>query len=693
MRSLFFGAAVLLLFGGCSGPQSADTSEPFIPNETWADAQLERALSDIPNRDVPLAQSLFDEGWNPYYSFPQFDVFAGEVSLFNWRSRAWQRTNLNSYLDGDATWQDMFSLSNLPSDGTPYWPRPWVNLICNSGFSGRCMIAVTQAGFDEIKWVEIDAETGRLPEDGFNLPAARASVDWMDDNRLLVAIGTNDKDTGPTGYPLTVRVLQRGESLSDAEVVYRAPETADAVNVNTGRSADTGFRIVTSSEGARVVDVKFIHPDGYLIPLDIPVDVVPLGVHGQNAIIALLEDWAKGDVTWQAGSVIAFDLQDQKEPELLLDASTDRWVNSSWPSLFTPESIYMAVLENGAQSIYQARRASGSWQLDRVLGDGQRIAQLVTGDPAGTSVFATIQTALDEPSLLQIQNGEVVQEVRKSRSYFAIGGLEVERLTAKATDGVEIPYWRISDSTRTPGISRPPPTILYGYGASNSPTLPEYNAEAGRLWIKKGGAYVVAQVRGGGEYGPNWHNDGYGDNRDVPLQDFIAIAEDLVARGLARPQSLGLDGTSDGGRLVAGAALLRPDLFAAVVSRDGAVYVEAGFEGGSPILANDLDLLNTKEGRQLADRYWPDRLLDEERGCAPMLLTSWRGDQRVPVTQSRAFAAKLLEADCDVLLIEREGGNHATTDAELLASVYGYFSDRLGLAVAETADGSNDGAN
>lgn len=687
MRNRVFGIVSLLFMTACASSQTLASPDPFIPDEAWADAQTERAIAAIPNRDLPLAQSLFDEGWNPYYSFPQFEVFVDEASVFNWQKRSWERTTLESYLDGEATWEAMFSLSDIPNDGTPYWPRPWVNLICRNGYSSRCMIALTQAGFDEIKWLEIDAESGAIPEDGFNLPAARSTVDWLDDDHLLVAIGTDGTDTGETGYPLTVRVLSRGEDLSDSAILYRAPENADSVSVSTGRNAKTHYRILTASEGARIIDVKYVRPDGDLISLDLPVDVVPLGVQGEYAIIALLEDWIAGDTEWPAGSVIAVDLRTQDEPELVLDSSQGQWVNASWPTQFTLDSIYMAVLENGAQSIYRAQRGPGAWQLDRVLGDGETIAELIAGDPAGTTVFATRQSALNPPTLVQIQDGDVIREARKSRPYFSTERLEVERLTATAMDGATIPYWRVSDPTHSSDKTEISPTILYGYGASNSPTLPEYNAEAGRLWINRGGAYVVAQVRGGGEYGPNWHNDGYGDNRDVPLQDFIAIAEDLIARGLATPQSLGLDGTSDGGRLVAGAALLRPDLFAAVVSRDGAVYVEAGFDGGSPILANDLDLLETQSGRQLADRYWPDRLLDPERGCAPMLLTSWRGDQRVPVTQSRALAAKLLEADCDVLLIEREGGNHATTDADLLASVYAYFSDRLGLADFSTPNG------
>ncbi|MEM9263658.1 MAG: prolyl oligopeptidase family serine peptidase, partial [Pseudomonadota bacterium] len=356
-----------------------------------------------------------------------------------------------------------------------------------------------------------------------------------------------------------------------------------------------------------------------------------------------------------------------------------------YPTVLTADSAYIGVLENGVQSVYRAQRGRDDWQLERVLGGNEKIARLVSGDPAGSTVFATLESALNAPTLYQLEDANVVREERKGQSFFAPDDLSIERLTARGADGVPIPYWRISGTHQATLNNETPPTILYGYGASNFPTLPRYAADIGRLWLNQGGAYVIAQIRGGGEYGPDWYNSGYGDNRDIPLRDFIAIAEDLVARGLATPQSLGIDGTSDGGRLVAGAALLRPDLFAAAVSRDGAVYIEAGSKEGSPILAQDLDLLETAAGRELADRYWPERLFDVQRGCAPMLLTSWRGDQRVPATQSRALAAKLLEAGCDTLLIERDGGNHATIDAELLANVYGYFADKLGLSPTGTS--------
>ena len=682
MRFIDVLSAALCAFvlSACASQTRTTPTEVFIPDEAWADVQRERALSAIPNRDVTLAQSLFDEGWNPYFSFPPIDVFAGNVSSFNWRNRAWERTSLDTYLNGSPDWQNMFSLSDIPTDGAPYMPRPWRNLICQNGFSSRCMIAVTQAGFDEIRWLEVDTESGTLPQNGFDLPVARANVDWVDEDSLLVAIGTDETDTGPTGYPLTVRLLRRGESLSDARILYRGPDNADEVNLRSGRNAMGRYRIIVATAGVRVVDVQFVDPSGHVFPLDVPVDAEPMGLRGDYAMMNLLEDWVRKDTTWVAGSVIAVDLSDQQRAERVLDAAQNRWVDSFSPTVLTADSAYIGVLEHGVQSVYRAQRGRDDWQLERVIGGNEKIARLVSGDPAGSIVFATLESALNAPTLYQLEDANVVREERKGQSFFAPDDLSIERLTAKGADGVPIPFWRISGTHTTAPNNETLPTILYGYGASNFPTLPRYAADIGRLWLNQGGAYVIAQIRGGGEYGPDWYNSGYGDNRDIPLQDFIAIAEDLVARGLATPQSLGIDGTSDGGRLVAGAALLRPDLFAAAVSRDGAVYIEAGSKEGSPILAQDLDLLETAAGRELADRYWPERLFDARRGCAPMLLTSWRGDQRVPATQSRALAAKLLEAGCDTLLIERDGGNHATIDAELLANVYGYFADKLGLS-------------
>lgn len=687
MRAAHLALGIILTCFALGFDQLASATEPtdvFVPDEAWADEQSTKAFEAIPNRNLEMASSLFDDGWSPFFGFPPIAIFNDQVAAFDWSSGSWRRSSLQSYLAGSPNWETMFSLSSVPSSDRPFSPRPWSNLACQSGFSGRCLIAVTQGGFDKVRWIEIDASTGEIPEEAFDLPSARSSVAWVDRDTILVAIGLDETDTGATGYPLTVRIVRRGDNIATSPVIYRAGDGVGFVSVYSIGSAGNGYAIISATEGTRNVDTQFVDRSGALQPSRIPVAADALGILGKHALFSLLEDWEHATDAEQeilkAGSVVAIDLTDVSSPELVMAASQEIWASgltSNAAALFTKEAAYISTLEGGVRSVLRASRTEEGWGLERVLGDGKAIVSLVSADAAGDAVLASSETALSAPVLFELRGSSVVGEVRQSRSFFASDGLEIERFSAIAKDGTPIPYWRIGSPIK-PDASAPP-TILHAYGASNVPLLPEYAGDVGRMWLEAGGTYVYAQIRGGGEYGANWYNSGHGENRAVPLQDFVAVARDLVARGLASPESLGADGTSDGGRLVSGAALLRPDLFAAVVSRDGSVYPEASNSQGSPILAQDLAKLETPEGRALARAYWPDRLLDPARGCAPTLFTTWRGDQRVSAQESRALVEKMQKAGCDALLVERLGGDHGTIDAELIALIYGFFGQRLGL--------------
>ncbi|MEM6493093.1 MAG: prolyl oligopeptidase family serine peptidase [Pseudomonadota bacterium] len=685
MRCLFapcFLFTALVALAVPSSAQSDVISSPSVPDEAWADRQTEIALGQIDARELARAQSLFDDGWSPFFGFPPVSIYAGQVATFDWRTSAWRRANLDEYLAGTPDWQPMFDLSKIPSDGSPFMVRPWANLNCVGGFANRCMIAVTQGGFDEIRWLEIDGGTGTVPDDGFDIPVARASVAWLDKDTLLVAIGLDENDTGPTAYPLTVRLLRRGSSLVEAPIIYRAEESINSVSVYAPGNAASQYAIINATSGTRSADTKFVDQTGAIISSPVPVDASPLGVLDDFALLVLLEDWTRDQRVWQAGSVVAFNLKETRDLELVLDSSQQQWAldpTSSIGALFTSEAAYLAVLEEGVQSVVRAHRRGTNWDVERLVGGGQRVAALVSADPAGTALLASTETALEAPTLLQLNSSGLMAEIQKGKQLFESQGLTIKRLSAKAEDGVPIPYWHIASAV--PSASHAVPTILHGYGASNVPLLPEYAGDVGRMWLERGGAYVVAQIRGGGEYGSNWYNAGHGENRGVPVRDFIAIAEDLIARGLASSDRLGIDGLSDGGRLVAGAGLARPDLFSAVVSRDGSVYPEASSAAGSPILAEDLALLETAQGTELANSYWPERIFDPELGCAPILFTTWRGDQRVAASQSRALARKLKQAGCDVLLMEQPNGDHGSVNAELIAAVYSYLRRKLGFEV------------
>ena len=409
----------------------------------------------------------------------------------------------------------------------------------------------------------------------------------------------------------------------------------------------------------------------------------PQGAAAGQLAILLTQEWSFGAGSYPPGSLLSFDLNTiatgrQPEPEVIYLPQAGQGLGSAKTSravLPTNQAFYFTVLRKGGQAVFRATRSDRNWQALPVLEQKGGVASLIAADPGGEAVLGAVEDPVSAPALYRL-NGAAPLLIKRAPSYFDAAGLVVEQNFARSNDGTPVPYWLVRDEV----AKGPQPTIVHAYGASGIPLLPGYNAEVGRLWLARGGAYVIAQVRGGGEFGPAWAKAGSALRSGQTVDDLLAVAQELIANRDATPATLGLFGRSAGGALVASAATLRPDLFAAVVSQDGAVAPEVAQDlAGSPVLEAQRRLLETKPGRRLADRYWPTRAFSRERGCPRLLLTSWRGDQRVPAEQSRALAAQHQSAGCPTLLFEQPAGDHGVTSPQMLGVTYGFFSDRLGL--------------
>lgn len=657
---------------------------PQVPDEAWADGIRAESLAAAPEHEALTARAsaLLQAGWSPYFPVPPVDLERGEVVEFDWGSGAWRRAGIASWLARAPVWRPIFALSTLAArDGRRFQPRPWNNLLCRAE-GMRCLIAVTDRGFDEVRWLEIDAATQTIPVDGFDLPAGRSQIAWFGQDSLLVASPEAGR-ANEAGYALTARLWRRGQDIGAAPVVFEAPPDSGLLVLKSFRLANEWLGIIEVRRGIVPAELQILGRDGRARPLGLPPGSEAHAVAAGQLVVSLTQDWTHRGRLWPGGSVLSFDAAAlvagrSPQPRIVLGAGPARSLDISPVSATvqaTANAAYLAVLEGGTRALYRATLGARRWRLERILGAPGKTARLIAADATGSAAFGSLEGMLEPATLYRI-DGAIARPVRSGAPLFDAGGLTVERHAARAADGVLVPYWLV----RRAGVTGAVPTILHGYGASATPTLPIYAPDVGRLWLEDGGAYVLAQVRGGGEYGVRWARAGQGPNRARPLGDFIAVAEDLVRRGIATPRQLGIDGGSDGGRLVAGAAMLRPDLFGAAVSRDGAVFPTASIGlAGSPVLMEDLRLIETEAGRALADAYWPDRLFDPRRGCPNLLLTSWRGDQRVSARQSRALAFLLRQAGCNALLFEQQGGEHMVTTPEMLGLVYGYFRARLGL--------------
>ena len=666
---------------------------PVVPDTAWADTQRPAALAAATGhgRFAAEASALLAVGWNEYYAFPDFDMVGGEVIAFDGPSRSWRRTSLASYLSPHPFTMPIFALAALNRPGEALWEaRPWNSAVCLR--PERCMVAVTQGGFDTVRWVEVDGRNGRLATNGFDVPAAVGTVAWLDADTLLVASSAGASG-GASGYPMSVRLWHRGEPLAAARTIYRAT----GANVVATFSVEAGSArlgtIIEQKGGVDTVSTTLVAADGRLLPIPLPAGVAVGGVVGNTLLLSLDDTLTWVTRRWPGGSVLALDLAalqrgDPPAPTAVFVAGTGRSLLNGQIGrnlTVTRDAAYLAVLEGGARAIYRARHDHGRWTTTRVLGGSGQVANLLAADASGTAALASLESPIAVPVLYRI-DGARPAVVRAGHTFFNARGLAVTRHAARSADGTRVGYWLAGPAH----ASGPVPTIVYGYGASNIPMLPIYMGDFGRLWLARGGAIAFAQVRGGGESGAEWFRAGDGLNQGRATDDFIAVGDHLVATGRSSPMMLGAYGHSSGGWLVTSAAVRRPDLFGAVVARDAAVWPEADAGAlASPLMVEDLARFATPAGKVMADAYWPARAFDAKRGCPQLMFVSWRGDQRVPVVESRALAARMRAAGCPVLLFENDGGDHGVQTPETMGVIWGYFDARLRR---QATSGLTDGA-
>jgi prolyl oligopeptidase len=664
---------------------------PPVPSIEWADIKRTEALDAIPEglKIETEVIDLFRAGWNPFYHFDPVSIDHNEVEAFDPSTRSWRRASLPSYVAGTPDWKVMFSAAKLDTPGRSFRPRPWRNISCENGFSSRCMVAVSTGSFDVVRWVELDGATGAIAKRSFDVPADRTDVAWLNDSALLVASPAAGGSKSASGYPTSVRLLERGTPLYAAKVLFQAPDPVDAVFVSSLGNGGRRIGLIRLTQGLVPVGTLLILPTGQVIDPKLPRDSSIDGLVAGRLIIKVLADTVYAERSWKAGSAFSVAIRplvhgQASAAEPIFLANSDRTLETSPSSstvLTTKRSTYLAALEGGVRQLYRASFESGHWRTDALSQKAGEVGTLIAADANGDAALITIESLIAPPRM-QLLRVKISRSGTQSPQLFDASQLTIDRFIAKADDGTGIPYWIVRPST----ARGPLPTILHAYGAGNQATLPNYAGEVGKLWLEKGGSYVIAQVRGGGEYGPKWGAAGQGTRRDVPVNDLIAVAKDMIARKFTDAGRLGLEGFSDGGRLVAGAAVLRPDLFAAAVSRDGPLMPEVGAVEGSPLIAADRRLLESASGRALADKYWPDRIFARRRACPNILLTSWRGDRRVSAEQTRAFAAELGAGGCAPLLFEQPGGEHGYVTSALLGVVYGFLSERLGLSGVGSTD-------
>ncbi|MFD9612516.1 prolyl oligopeptidase family protein [Streptomyces sp. NPDC059083] len=635
------------------------------------DVSGEAALAWVAERNAETAEALAaDAGFAPLKARVREVLDASDripytvrrgAFLYNfWRDAAhvrgvWRRTTLEQYRKDAPEWEVLLDVDALAAAEDEKWV--WDGARVRRPAHDRALVRLSRDGGDAVVVREFDLTTGEFVAGGFEVAEAKTRIGWIDADTVFVGTDTGPGSLTDSGYPRTVRRWHRGTPVEESELVYEAADTD--VSAWGYRDDTPGFErdFVGRSLDFFRSETHLLRPDGTTVRVDVPEDAL-VHVHRGHLLVTLKSDWL-GQPT---GSLLAFDFEaflagDRTAEALFTPDERTALAGHSWTrhhlilETMRDVSTHIEVLTPG--------REGAGWTRKPLVGVPPLSAVgVVDTDPdVSDEYFLDVSGFLQPSSLHRGQVGGDTEVLKQAPDRFDTAGLTVRQHFATSEDGTRVPYFVIGPDHAVTG---PGPTLLYGYGGFEVSLTPYYGAVTGRAWLEGGGTHVIANIRGGGEYGPDWHQAALGADRPRAFEDFAAVARDLVARGITTPDRLGASGGSNGGLLMGAMLTRHPELFGAIVAQvplldmtrfhkllAGASWIA---EYGDPDDEADLAHL-----RALS----PYHRIEADRTYPPVLLMTSTRDDRVHPGHARKTAARLREFGHRVLFHENTGGGHA----------------------------------
>jgi prolyl oligopeptidase len=661
----------------------------------WVRQQNKRSLLSIqkhPDHEANLAAAMdlaTSKERIPYGAIRDGMVYNYWQDATNVRG-LWRRTSLSSYQTGEPDWETVLDVDQLATTEGKNWVYKGVACLQRNGSNvTRCMLSLSDGGKDAVVNREFDLTTKAFVNDGFITTEAKQQLAWVDQDTLLMATDWGNDGTTLTesGYPFSVRLWTRGQALGDATEVY------------TGQASDVGVwpwatELATGDVVYGAIEAETFFTSTYWrlgdgAPLQFPIPLKSsLGeVFEGQQFVTLQQDWALPDQakTFKTGDLVAFDLKAflsirQLPPvELVFRANDRQAVNNVSVAGAT---ALLSINDNVVSKLLRLEHSDAGWTTQSIDLPGTGQASVIFADRHATQAFINYEDFLTPDSLLMFDaTTNTVSPLKSLPPKFNADGLVVHQKQATSKDGTQIPFFVIHH--RDIKLDSSTPTLLYGYGGFEVSMNPSYSGGIGRLWLEKGGAYVLANIRGGGEFGPAWHQAGLKGNRQRIYNDFIAVGEALIDLKITSPQHLGIMGGSNGGLLMGVMLNQRPDLWNAVVIQvplldmlryhkllAGASWVD---EYGDPDVPGERAFLETISPYQNFDAG--------TNHPTPFFVTSTK-DDRVHPGHARKMAKLFEAAGKPFLYYENIDGGHSAAAnqaerAKRTALEFTYLTERL----------------
>ena len=576
--------AAALAFGSTAvAAQDTDADDPYI----WLEEiQGEKALAKVDqwNADTeavltvqpeyPIAKAWAKQILDDTRQIAMPDAIQGDMVTNLWRDAdnprgLWRIASLESYMTGAPEWRVLIDVDQLGEDEGQSWV--WHGANCLAPEYTRCLVSLSPGGTDADVVREFDITTGKFVADGFTLPEAKSNVAWFDADTLFVGTDEGDGSLTDSGYPRLVKLWQRGTDFAAARQIAEGEQADISVSGFSVLDGETRWRFINRSPSFWTNEFSLVKDDGSTVALPLPEDAEFEAVLGGFLIAKLNSAFETATGTEGPGALLAWSLEDvmhgsDPAPFAVFRPSETQAVEEVAAS---ESKLWVKVLDDVSGKLIEISPGTSGWTAREMALPANSTIQIAETTGKGDTAFVTVESMLTPPTLYAVPSEGEAVAIASEPAQFDASKFTVEQKFAISKDGTRVPYYLV----RPAGATGPLPTLIHAYGGFRAAQTPKYltaepyrSGPLGLFWVESGNAYVLANIRGGGEYGPRWHEDALREKRQNSFDDFHAVADDLVASRLATPGRIAASGRSNGGVLVGAVANQRPDLYGAIIS-------------------------------------------------------------------------------------------------------------------------------
>lgn len=693
---------LFLLAGLSVTPMIWAEEDPYLWLENIDDAKsldwvrAENASTAERLKSSPLFDELYSEArtvLNSASRLPNVNQVGDWLYNF-WRDETnprgiFRRTSLSEFAKDEPEWEEVINIDTLSLEEGKQWV--FKGMDCLSDHPEYCMVSLSPGGGDAVVSREFNSVSKSFVKDGFYLPLAKGSVSWINGNTVFVSTDFGEGSMTESGYPRIVKRWKRGTPLESAELIYEADVTS--VSAGASRLHSTGDDIDLVRDGKTFwTSEHYQLVDGKKIRLELPLSATINGAFQGRLVVSLKEDWLRDGKTYRQGSVLIADTSALHECgkgviEVLIEPSESTVVQSI---ATTDSDLLVTVLDNVRGKIYRYQPGpAGSWQHTLVDFPDNGALQITSTDDKTGNFFARYESFTSPPALYYVAAKDwQPQKIKSQAPSFDGSRYQTEQYFATSADGTRVPYFVVlAKDAKRDGTN---PTHIFSYGGFRNSLTPSYSGSYenlsgayGKLWLDRGGVFVLANIRGGGEFGPQWHAAALKENRHKAYEDFEAVAEDLIKRKITSPEHLGIEGRSNGGLLVGATMTRRPDLYGAVICGAPLLDMKRYHKllAGASWMAEygDPDI---PEQWAYIKQYSPYQNLKAGIDYPPVFFYTSTRDDRVHPGHARKMAARMQALGQEVWYYENMEGGHggSSTNDQLayrLALAYTHLWTRL----------------